>query len=294
MIRGVIPPVVTPFDATGEIDEVALREDCRFLLEAGVHGLSFGGSTGEGALLSDDELELGLRIISNEIEGRCPLVCGIIRNSTRDAVCAARRAAAAGADALMITPTFYHGTDELGNYSYYKDISDSIDLPIIIYNVVRQNPITPKMMMKLSSVPNITGIKQSVGGMHAFNEMICTCGEITDVYGAQDDMLAVNYLLGAVGAISAILTVFPKLCVEQWNVVQEGRIAEAMDIHFRLTSVWRQVSCAGMAFPGRVKKMLELLGRDGGLPRRPILEPDPDVTQVLRGALEAAGFSPQV
>ncbi|QHI68535.1 dihydrodipicolinate synthase family protein [Tichowtungia aerotolerans] len=292
-IQGVIPPLVTPFDAEGEVDESALRSEVRFLLDAGVHGLSLGGSTGEGALLLDDELVRGLEILSDEAAGRCPLVCGIIRNSTRDAVRAATRAVAAGADALMVTPTFYHGTDARGNYSFYQDLSGATDLPIIIYNVIAQNPITPEMMMDISQIRNVMGIKQSVGGMHGFNAMMSTCGALTNVYGAQDDMLVFDYLLKATGSISAILTVFPELCVQQWDAVQAGRIDEALEIHSRLVPVWQMVSCAGMAFPGRVKKLLELLGRTGGLPRKPVLEPEPDVTAQLRYALEQANLLPE-
>jgi 4-hydroxy-tetrahydrodipicolinate synthase len=103
-------------------------------------------------------------------------------------------------------------------------------------------------------------------------------------------MLVCDYLLNAYGSISAILTVFPELCVQQWDAVQAGRIGEAMEIHFRLVPVWQLVGLAGMAFPGRVKKLLELLGRKGGLPRKPILEPEPEVTAQLRLALEKAGL----
>lgn len=289
-VKGVVPPLVTPFDAAGEMDEVALRSEVRFLLAAGVHGLSLGGSTGEGALLSDDELERGIQILSEEAGGRCPLICGIIRNSTRDAVRAAIRVKEAGADALMVTPTFYHGTDARGNFSFYQDLSDAVDLPIIIYNVIAQNPITPEMMLDLLRIRNVSGIKQSVGGMHGFNAMVSACGDCTKVYGAQDDMLVFDYLLGATGSISAILTVFPELCVQQWDAVQAGRLDEALEIHFRLLPVWQLVGCSGMAFPGRVKKLLELLGRKGGYPRKPILEPEPDVTAQLRQALEQAGL----
>jgi 4-hydroxy-tetrahydrodipicolinate synthase len=289
-VKGVVPPLVTPFDAAGEIDEAALRSEAKFLLKAGVHGLSLGGSTGEGALLSDDELASGIRILKEEASGKCPLVCGIIRNSTHDAIRAALRAEESGADALMITPTYYHGTDARGNLSYYKSISDAVDLPIIIYNVIAQNPIAPELMLELAKIPNVAGIKQSVGGMHGFNAMISACGNHTKVYGAQDDMLVCDYLLNAYGSISAILTVFPELCVQQWDAVQAGRIGEAMEIHFRLVPVWQLVGLAGMAFPGRVKKLLELLGRKGGLPRKPILEPEPEVTAQLRLALEKAGL----
>ncbi len=265
--------------------EDALRREVRFFTEAGVHGLSLGGSTGEGALLSNDELKAGLEILQEENTARLPVVCGIIRNSTRDAISAGLIAREAGADALMITPTFYHGTDATGNLAYYREISTAVELPIIIYNVIAQNPISPDLMLRLSDIENISGIKQSVGGLHGLTEMIAACGDRTMVYGAQDDALFCSYILGAIGAISAILTAFPELCVEQWNAVQAGDLEKAREIHYRLVPVWQMVSCAKMAFPARVKAILRMLGRQGGYARRPILDPTPEALAEIHAAL---------
>lgn len=289
-IVGIIPPLVTPFQEDGEIDENALRSEARYLIDAGVHGLSLGGSTGEGAVLSDEELKNGLTILGEENSSRLPVVCGIIRNSTRDAIKAGLTAREAGADALMVTPTFYHGTNAAGNYSYYAEIASAVGLPIIIYNVVAQNPIGAELMLRLAEIREVTGIKQSVGGLHAVNEMIAACGSRTMVYGAQDDMLFCSYLLGVVGAISAILTAFPKLCVEQWNAVRAGDIEKAREIHYRLVPVWQLVSCAKMAFPSRVKAILRLLGREGGYARRPIPDVTEDELVEIRAALVVASL----
>jgi 4-hydroxy-tetrahydrodipicolinate synthase len=289
---GIIPPLVTPFKADGSMDEKALRSEARYLLNAGVHGLGFGGSTGEGALLSADELATGIQILGKENRGEIPLICGIIRNTTRDAINCGLAARDAGADALMVTPTFYHGTDDQGNISFYREISDSVKLPIIIYNVIDRNPVNPELMLQLSEIEHVIGIKQSVGGLHGLNLMIASCADRISIFGAQDDLLFCSYLLGVDGAISAILTVFPELCVKQWDAVKSGNISEAREIHFRMLHVWRLVTPAGMSFPGRIKAILDLQGRSGGLPRRPILNPSPEIVEQLRSALEQTGFLP--
>lgn len=290
-IHGVIPPLVTPFDAEGKIDEFALREETRFLVAVGVHGLSVGGSTGEGALLSDAELARSLRIVAEENTARLPLVCGVIRNSTADAVRAGQIAREAGAAALMVTPTFYHGADADGTFSYFQDIARETGLPIIIYNVIAQNPVGVELMKRLGEIELVAGVKQSVGGLHGLNVMLQECGRRFRVYGAQDDALFCSYELGSVGAISAILTAFPALCVEQWDAVQAGDRDRALAIHRRLTPLWRHVGAAGMAFPGPLKALMRLLGRPAGLPRRPILDPDAITLARLRRTLEDAGFA---
>ncbi|MFG0250078.1 MAG: dihydrodipicolinate synthase family protein [Phycisphaeraceae bacterium JB051] len=289
---GIIPPLVTPFDADGVIRFDALASEVHYLLDRGVHGLSLGGSTGEGALLSDQELVDGIELLKQENDRDVPIVCGIIRNSAADAIRAGKRVADAGADAVMVTPTYYHGTDDDGNFTYYQMISEQVGLPIIIYNVIDRNPIRPNLMLRLCDIPNIIGIKQSYGGLDGFNAMHSTCAGKTMVYGAQDDALYGDYILGADGAISAILAVFPELCVEQWDAVQEGDLGRARDIHALLFPIWQIIKESGMSFPGRIKALLKLLGRDGGLPRAPIFEPTQSVVKRLRDSLDQAGLLP--
>jgi dihydrodipicolinate synthase/N-acetylneuraminate lyase len=288
-LGGIIPPTITPFNDAEDLDEAKLQQEIRLLIDAGVHGLSFGGSTGEGALLSDAELAAGIRITKAEVGSRqLPVLCGIIRNSTRQAITAGLAARSAGADCLMVTPTYYHGTSERGNFEYFQAITRATGLPIVIYNVIKTNPILPEAMRKLCEIDGVIGIKQSVGGIHALTDMISACGSKTLVFGAQDDLLFASYLLGAHGAISAILTVFPELCVQQWDAVQAGDLATAKAIHYRILPVWRKIE--GGAFPGKIKAALKLMGRPVGQARSPILDATPDEYTELREALGRSGF----
>ena len=289
-LYGVIPPMVTPFDANEEINMEVLKQEASLLFNAGIHGISLGGSTGEGALLSNQELASGIELIQKENINKVPVLCGIIRNSTKDAVAAGLASKNAGADVLMVTPTFYHGTDARGNYAYYERISAEVGLPIVIYNVIKNNPITPDMMQDISTIDNVVGIKQSVGGIHSLADMIQFCGDKTLVFGAQDDLMYLSYALGAVGAISAILTVFPELCVQQWDYVQAGDYEQAKAIHSRLLPVWRKIDC-GMAFPGMIKAALKLMGREVGSARSPIIEPDATTVNKLKITLNESGFT---
>lgn len=287
-LKGIIPPLVTPFTPTEELDEDRLKGELRYLFEVGVDGVSFGGSTGEGASLSDDELGRGVQIVQEENKEGIPVLCGIIRNSTRGAVRAGLIAKDAGADALMVTPSHYFGAPEEGNYSFYETLAEKVGLPIIIYNVIQDNPISPQLVVKLSQIDRIVGIKQSCGGIHALTDMIAACGDKIRVFTAQDDLLYVSYLLGAIGAISAILTVFPELCLEQWRAVEDGDLELARRIHYRLLPVWRKIE--GRAFPGKLKATLNLLGRNVGAARSPVLEPPPHQREAIEATLQEAGF----
>ncbi len=284
---GIVPPMATPFDSNEEIDHGVLERETRFLKGSGVHGLSFAGSTGEGAVLSDQEIGAGLDTVQRVNDGSLPLICGVIRNSTRDALETARTARSAGVDALMVTPVHYFGASPQGNTEFYERIGE-LGLPIIIYNVIQRNPIGPDLMRRLSRIPNVYGVKQSVGGVHALADMVAAVPDGISVFGAHDDLLLDDYVLGSVGAISAILTLFPALFVEQWDAVRSGDIARAREIHYRVLPVWRAIE--GAYFPARLKAALELLGRPVGPARHPMVAPDADDLGVITSRLMAAGF----
>ena len=159
-LTGMIAPMVVPFDASGELDEAAFRAEARFLLDHGVDGISSGGSTGEGALLSDAELRRCLEIIGEENRAKIPVYAGIIRNSTRDVIRAGLDAKACGADVLLVTPVFYHGATPEGNFEFYRAICETVKLPVIIYNVVVSNLITPEQFKNIARIDGVIGIKQ--------------------------------------------------------------------------------------------------------------------------------------
>ena len=271
-ITGMIPPVITPFREDGSIDEERIAKEMDYVIEAGVHGLSVAGSTGEGPTLRDEELQELVRIARAHVRPGQPVVCGIMRTCTRDAVRAGLAAKEAGADAIMVTPTAYNVLvpDEEGMFSFYSTISREVGLPIIIYNVIPQNTIQPRLFHRLlNETEYVRGVKQSVGGVPALYAMKMECGEQGMLYAATDDMLATCFDLGANGAISAVLAVFPKECVQMWEASQRGDMATARAIQDKLYHPWQCI--AGNQFPIRLKYALQVMGRDPGFCRSPIV-----------------------
>ncbi|MBP1154894.1 MULTISPECIES: dihydrodipicolinate synthase family protein [unclassified Paenibacillus] len=106
------------------------------MLSVNIGGISIGGSTGEGHAVSADELHRLLMITGDEVKGRVPIIAGIIRDCTRDVIAYAMAAQDAGADYLMITPVRYFKPDAEAHFAFFSEISNTIDMPIIIYNVV--------------------------------------------------------------------------------------------------------------------------------------------------------------
>ena len=252
--EGIIPPIVTPFTETGEIDEEKIRREMEICLEAGADGISVGGSTGEGPTLRDEELTQLIGIAREYVkEGTDKtVVCGVMRTCTRDAVRAGKIAKEAVADAIMVTPT-------------YREVQ----LPPIIYNVIPQNTIYPNLFHRLlKETEYIMGIKQSVGGIQALYADLMEVGEKGRVYAATDDMIYSCFDLGAKGAISAILSVFPKESVEMWKCAQTGEHLRGLEIQQSLYKKWQVLG--GNQFPIKMKYALKCLGRDCGYCRSPI------------------------
>ena len=274
-IKGIIPPVITPFKHNGSIDETLAAKEMKYTVSAGVHGISIGGSTGEGPVLRDEELKLLVTIAREQAGPELPVVCGVMRTCTRDAVAAGLAAKEAGADAVMVTPTAYNVLvpDEEGMFDFYHTISKEVQLLVIIYNVIPQNTITPCLFKRLlDETEYVRGIKQSVGSVPALYAMRMMCKDRGMIYAATDDMLYTCYDLGADGAISAILAVFPELCVEMWDSYQSGRHARSKEIQDQLYECWQSI--AGNQFPIRLKYALQVMGRDPGACRSPIVHLD--------------------
>jgi 4-hydroxy-tetrahydrodipicolinate synthase len=285
-LKGMIPPMVVPFDSAEEIDEEAFRKEARFLLASGVHGISVGGSTGEGALLSDTELNRCLEMLVEENTTGLPVFAGIIRNSTRDAVRAAEYAAALEVDVLLVTPVFYHGADDEGNYEFFRRIAESVKTPIVIYNVVPTNIITPHLFLRLLEIDEIIGIKQVDPVRLA--EFVDISPPDALVYSACDPLLYGTYVTGACGAISALVTIAPELCAEQWGAYSRGDQKRAQEIHRLLSPIVHTYLQA--PYPGKVKELLNLMGRSVGKARMPNTMPTAEQREKMRAALANAGL----
>jgi len=287
-IEGMIPPVVVPFTAQDTIDEAAFRAELRYLIQKGVDGISSGGSTGEGAILSDAELRRCLEIVMEEKPANMQVVAGIIRNSTRDVLHCARDAKAIGADALLITPVFYFGSTLEGNYRFYSDVAKAVGLPIIIYNVVPTNNISPEDFIKLLEIDEVIGIKQVDPVQHAETSALCAALQKGRVYSACDQMLYGTYVSGSSGAISALVTIAPELCVKQWKAFLAGDQKTAMEIHRKLVPIVR--TYLKRPFPGRVKELLNLQGRKVGQGRMPNVMPSKEEQIEMKKVLKNAGL----
>ena len=285
--QGIIPALVTPFDKEGEINETAFREQVRFMLGKGVHGVCVGGSTGEGYALDVDEFRGLVKIAVEEVAGRIPVVAGIIANSTREVIVRGRAVQDLGIAALQITPTFYvFVTDEESTFGHFKTVADTLGLPIILYNVIPWNQIETELVLRiLREIPLVVGIKQSQGNIQRAAQLVVNAPEGKAILAAIDDLLYPCFAMGAHGTLAASPTAAPGPCVTLWNAVKAGDHATGKEIHKRLVNFWHAMPHANL--PACVKYALELQGCPGGLPRQPMPMPNAEERSGIERTLKA-------
>lgn len=290
-LGGIVPPLVTPFGADEEIDERALRADVRFMIErAHAHGLVVGGSTGEGHTLSTDELRQVAGAAVDAAAGRVPVLAGVIVDSTRQATERVRALSDLKLAALQVTPVHYlfRPSDDM-MLRHFAAIAEASRLPVMIYNVVPWAYCSPALLVRIMyEVDGVIGVKQSAGDLKLLADLLLLSEGRALIMSAVDALLYPSFVLGAHGAIAAILAAVPDLCLELWNAVQAGNHGQALDAHRRLLRIWNAIN--GDNLPANVKCAMELQGRQGGIPRAPMAPSSPAQRQSIQSALAQAGL----
>ena len=290
-ISGIVPPMTTPFRSDETIDEGALRAETRYLIErAGVHGLAVAGSTGEGHTLTTEEVRRVTAMVSEEARGRVPVITGIITDSTASAVERGLAVKDLGVAALQVTPVHYlFRPDDDAMVKHFDTLASRTGLAIIIYNFVPCTYLSPALLARIiAAVPGVVGVKQSAGDMKLLADLLLLVKDGARIMTAVDALLYPSFVLGAHGAIAAILTAAPTLCVALWDAVRAGDYKQALALHEKLLPIWNAISHDNL--PANVKHCQELQGRAAGVPRAPMPATSPAQAAAIRDALHHAGL----
>jgi 4-hydroxy-tetrahydrodipicolinate synthase len=282
--------MITPFAEDDTIHEAQLRQEAQFLKSCGVDGLVVGGSTGEGAGMSEAELEIAVRAVIESVNGSIPVIGGVIADSSEEAVRLGMAAKRAGAAGLQVPPPhFYFSTERQILATYYRAITEATQLPLIIYNVIPWAQLAAEALREITSENSlIVAIKQSGRNIHALVDLLAHLKGHVKIFSAIDDMIFPSFALGVDGTISGTSSVFPRETVEMLTAVRSGNFEIARRLHERILPVWRFVDRPD--FPSRIKCVMTIMGRHAGRPRRPLDWPDAAEVERVRRILEKEGF----
>jgi dihydrodipicolinate synthase/N-acetylneuraminate lyase len=290
-LRGVLLPFTTPFGAGGDLDADALGANVERWNATGVAGYVALGSTGERVHLDERERMTVVEAARARVPRNLIFVVSVGEQSTLHTILESRRAADAGADAvLVLTPHFYRGAmtqDALAGH--FEEVADSSPVPVILYNIPQNTGVAlaPETVARLSQHANIVGIKDSSGDVVNLVEMIRLVGEGRDEFALMTGHAGVFYAslcAGVVGAILAAGCVAPRLSVEIYEAFTRGEHARALELQRRLAPLARAVTVRfGI---GGLKYALDLAGYKGGPVRAPLREPNEEARAEIKRLLE--------
>ncbi len=289
MFEGIYVAIPTPF-RSGKVDELALRKHIDFLIENGVDGIVPCGTTGESATLSYEEHEQVINVTIEHVNKRVKVIAGTGSNSTSEAIRLTEFAKRAGADgALLITP-YYNKPNQEGLYLHFKKIAESVDIPIVLYNVPGRTGVNmlPETVARLSEIENIVAIKEATGNPNVASEIISLSnGKITVLSG--DDLTFLPLLsVGARGVISVTANVIPDKMKNMFISFVSGDTEEAEKLHREIYPISKVLFIDTNPIP--VKTALWMMGRMEKEFRLPLCPTSPEKEKKIEETLKAGGI----
>ncbi|EHA26137.1 dihydrodipicolinate synthase [Aspergillus niger ATCC 1015] len=284
--NGVLAALITPFtDDRKQIDESRYKAHIEFLLNAGIHGLVPGGSTGEFTVLSLAERKQLTELTVKFAAGRTPVIPGVGSTRTEEAVELAVHAALVGCTAVMVVPPYYDPV----NYEQLKDllleIHQASKLPIVYYNIpgISGLTLTPEQIAGLSSV-GVFSVKDTSGNAPDFTEIAFAYEDKVQIWNGWDTLTFYGIAAGRQACIWGAANIFPELAVALWNA-----IAVEKDIE-KGRQLWKLIFplckfLEGHNYSAAVKAGVELRGLETGGLRKPFRSLKPEHYAELRQLL---------
>ena len=271
IFKGCATALVTPFTNDG-INFEELRKLIEFQILEGIDGLVICGTTGESSTMSLGEKKSVIDFSVKVANGRVPIIAGTGGNNTADAVAMSKYAESVGADGLLLVTPYYNKTTQKGLIAHFSKIAESVNIPIILYNVPSRTGlnIEPEICLELSKIPNIVAIKEASGNISQVAKIANLCNDELTIYSGNDDQILPILSLGGLGVISVLSNVYPKFVHEMVMDYLTGnwQKATASQIYSLplINALFSEVN------PIPIKYALNKIGFNCGIPRLPLIE----------------------
>ncbi|MEL1253559.1 dihydrodipicolinate synthase family protein [Flavobacterium sp. DGU38] len=231
--EGVMPAVTTKFTDKGQLDLVMFEKNIKAQIDAGVNGIILGGTLGEASTLTKDEKEVLITTTLNLVEGKIPVIVNIAEQSTSEAVTLAKRAQELGVNGLMLLPPMRYKATDYETVVYFKEIAESVSLPIMIYNnpVDYKIEVTLDMFEELLKLDNIEAVKESTRDISNVIRIRNRFGNRLKVLCGVDTLALESLVTGADGWVAGLVAAYPEETVAIYKLVKAGRVEEAVAIY---------------------------------------------------------------
>lgn len=243
--------MVTPFDENLEVDYSQLESLSKYLIENGTTSLVLCGTTGESPTLTKEEKISIVKHVREKIDRNIPVVAGTGSYSTKESIDLSIKAEKAGANALLVVNPYYNKPNQKGLYEHFKAIAESVSIEIVLYNHPGRTGvcIEPETLQKLSEIKNITAIKDSSGNLDLVSQYKLSVNNNFKIYSGDDSLNLPVYSLGGVGAVSVASHVSGKEISKMFGFLEENKLKEAQEIHYKLFNLFKVLFCAPSPAP---------------------------------------------
>lgn len=262
--------IVTPFTENG-VNYDLLSELCEWHIQKNTDAIVVAGTTGEASTMPDDEHLSVIGHVVKQVRGRVPVIAGTGSNDTRHAIELSQRAEALNADGLLHVTPYYNKATQEGLYRHYKAIAESVNIPIIVYNVPSRTSmnINPETLARLSELPQINAVKEC--NIEQAGQVAYRCGDNLNLYSGEDAMVMPLLSFGGIGVISVVANIVPDITHELVTSFLEGNTQRAIQLQIKLVPLIKAMFCEVNPIP--IKAALNLMGFAVGTGRMPLCEP---------------------
>lgn len=283
--------IVTPFKENGEINYGKLEELVEEQIAGGTDSIIVCGTTGEAATLTHDEHIKEIKFVCDIVNGRIPVIGGTGSNCTETSVYLSQAAEEAGADGLLLVSPYYNKSTQKGLKVHFSDVAEAVKIPILLYNVPGRTGvnIAPETIVSLcKEVENIVGVKEASGNFSAIAKIASLSRGWVDIYSGNDDQIVPMLALGAKGVISVLSNIAPRQVHDMCDAYFKGDVEKSAKMQLDAIPLVEALFCEVNPIP--VKEAMNMMGKEVGPYRKPLVEMDPANKERLRAAMVQYGL----
>lgn len=289
IFKGCGTAIATPFTEDG-VNFEELKKLLEFQICEGADAIIVCGTTGESSTMSDEERKQTIEFTVKTVNKRIPVIAGTGANNTKNAIALSQFADKVGVDGILVVTPYYNKTTQKGLVAHYQAIAESVNVPIILYNVPSRTGvnISPETCLELSKIKNIVAIKEASGNLSQIAKIAHLCKDNLHIYSGNDDQVLPILSLGGIGVISVLSNVAPHAFSTMISEFTKGNIKVAQKI--QLDSIPLIDTLFSEVNPIPVKAALNMLGHHFGTPRLPLVELSDSNKERLQKELENYGL----
>jgi len=278
--------IITPMNNDGSINYNKLGELIDFNIENGTQAIIICGTTGESSTMTDDEHKECIRFAVEKAAKRVPVIAGTGSNDTSYAISLSKEAEELGADALLLVTPYYNKTSQAGLIAHFNAIADSVDIPIILYNIPGRTGINIAIdtYVELGKHRNIVAVKEASGNISYLAQLAAACSDTLDIYSGNDDMIVPVMSLGGKGVISVLSNCMPKETNEICQLCLDNDFHKATALALKLMEFTNNLFIDVNPIP--VKEALNLMGMNAGPCRMPLVPLSDKARDALKSSMQ--------